>query len=587
MKPANPSPPSAPAPRARLDLWLAAVVILSGACLMAFEIVGSRIIAPSYGSSIYTWGSLIGIVMFALSAGYFLGGKLADWKPSYLTLAIVLGLSGGYIVLVPFFSLEVCNGFIPFGQKWGSFLSCLILFVPSSLLMGMVSPMAIKLQASTIESVGKVAGTLYALSTFGSIAGTFLSSFVLLTEMGMYDLTKAIGFVLLATALLCLAVAFLRRGVSPGMGIASLFLVTLGLCGGVVSAMVPSPLTFETEYGYKLVATEDSEYNTLYVIDYTSQGQRLLQFNNRRESGFYLDEPNRSSFSYTSAIHAVFGANRDIKDVLLIGGGGAVLPIEFVCAYPWTTFDSVEIDPGVMKYSKEYFMDYAIDYFSKPKYLADESTKDWANLIRNNIRLIEADGRLYVKDCEKKYDLIIMDAYLGGRIPHHLTTIEFFTDLTACLKDDGVLAMNIISSFWGDKGLVFRSLYRTIDSLCPSPVIVPMSGYPGIEATLNKDGDSPGNIILIATRKGNLTGKSLKASVDMLAANRFFPSFIRGNVQSFCNGAGTAAEYEALDRTYTSGNASLVFKPLIDPDRDVILTDDYCPIDIWSGYTIR
>ncbi len=577
----------------KFDFVLALIVFLSGGCLMALELVGSRLIAPTYGSSIYTWGSLLGIFMLALSVGYYFGGKIADMFPSYATLAIILALSGLGVIFIPFVTLGVCEMFVGLQQKWGSFFSCLVLFAPSSILMGMVSPLAIRLLAEDIEKVGKVAGSLYALSTVGSIVGTFATSFVLITHFGMFALTRGIGAALIITSFIALARLLAKRGRAAVTTAIVLFLFGMG---GIVPAYaLKLPYTIHSE-GINILATEDSPYNTLYVID--RGNERTLQFNDRQESGFYLDRPNQSSFTYTVSMHAVFALNRDIKKILLIGGGGAVLPIEFVCAYENVTFDSVEIDPGVIEYSKKYFVDYAADYFSNPENQVGTSSKKWANLIRNNINLIEEDGRMFVRrpEAKGKYDLVIMDAYLGGRIPFHLTTREFFDEVQSCLKPDGLMAMNIISAFRGEKGLVFRSLYRTISQFFPGILIAPPLGshvdYASTPDDIAIQSTTVKNVILIASRSENISGAKTREILNRMIASSFFPHHISLKMGAMRRSIGTVAEYEQQEKEIIeswakrTGNPAPVLVPLIDKDRDIVLTDSFTPVDIWSGLTM-
>ena len=347
---------AAPA-KVKFDKILALIVFTSGACLMAFELVGSRILAPVFGSSIYTWGSLLAVFMLALSIGYFFGGKLADKKPSFATLTIIIAIAGFGVILVPLISSSICHDCAGLTQKWGSLVASLVLFGPPSIFMGMVSPLAIRLQARELTEVGNVAGTLYAISTIGSIVGTFASAFFLIEAFGMAVLTKGIGAVLLLAALIALAKTLNKNG--KVAKIVALAVMAPFFGGGLVAFAVPAPLPIDT-YNKKLIATQDSPYNTLFIIDSDSYGgtERILQFNDRDESGFMLDTPHQSSpsFTYTTAMHAVFGAKEDIKKVLLIGGGGGVMPIEFVCAYKDIEMDCIEIDPGVIEYARKYFI---------------------------------------------------------------------------------------------------------------------------------------------------------------------------------------------------------------------------------------
>ncbi|GAB4155176.1 MAG: fused MFS/spermidine synthase [Planctomycetota bacterium] len=576
-----------PKKRGGTSRMLALVVFLSGASLMSLELVGSRVIAPTFGSSIYTWGSLIGIFMLALSIGYFFGGRLADRKPSYYTLAFVLGLAGVLTLVIPFVAFEVCLQLAPLKQKWGSFVACLILFGPPSILMGMVSPLAIRLAAREIESVGGVAGLLYAISTFGSIFGTFLTSFFLLELMGMSNLVRAVGVALVFTALIALVMAL--KGKKANISHAAAALLLIGIT--TVACLISAPLSFKSA-GAEVLATSDSPYNTLFVVD-SSDGERKLQFNERSESGFYLSQPHRSSFQYTIGIHMAFALNKNARNILLVGGGGAVLPIEMLCAYDDVDMqiDSVEIDPGVIDYSQRYFVNHAVKVFEESE---NPAWNNWATRVRERLHLIEADGRTYVRTCGNKYDMIIMDAYLGGRIPFHLCTTEFFADLRNCLADDGVLAMNIISGWRGKTSKVFKSIYRTVNQHFPNIVLVPSVPFAGFGFTnvsdLHKTHEQPQNIILIATLGDDkkMTGEQFRGAVKALGERGFYPYDLYGDIRIQLASAGTVEDFEKIekdiiDRMASSGGARPDFEPLV-PEDTPILTDEYSPVDIWSGY---
>lgn len=180
-------------------MTLRIVVFGSGAVLMALEIVGSRILAPYFGSSVYVWGSLISIFLAALSAGYYLGGVAADRWPRTGALALALAAAGVLILALPVESRPILEAFSTWdlGPRASPLLASVVLFVLPSLLLGMTSPFAIKLAATDLATVGNTAGVLYAISTAGSIAGTLLTAFVLIPTMGVRAILYALGVALL------------------------------------------------------------------------------------------------------------------------------------------------------------------------------------------------------------------------------------------------------------------------------------------------------------------------------------------------------------------------------------------------------
>lgn len=179
------------------------VVFICGALVMSYEILGSRVLAPNFGSSVFVWGSLISVFLGGLSAGYYLGGKLADIKPSTKKLGIIILVPGVMFIAFPMYGTAVCDWIfeMDLGIRSGPLLASLILFFLPSVLLGMVSPYTVKLMICSLHTSGTTVGTLYALSTFGSIVGTLFTSFYLITLAGVTKLIMGQGVVLVAITL--------------------------------------------------------------------------------------------------------------------------------------------------------------------------------------------------------------------------------------------------------------------------------------------------------------------------------------------------------------------------------------------------
>ena len=168
------------------------LIFVSGAVLMALEIAGSRVLAPVFGSSVFVWGSLIGIFLGAMSGGYWLGGWLSERWPNQTLLNGLLAAAGGFTLLLPLWAAPLCQALaggpeslVDLGPRLGPLTASLILFALPSLLMGVASPFAVRLLARDLERVGAVAGRLYAVGTLGSIAGTLITAFWLIPAFGV------------------------------------------------------------------------------------------------------------------------------------------------------------------------------------------------------------------------------------------------------------------------------------------------------------------------------------------------------------------------------------------------------------------
>lgn len=188
-----------------LDFLVYGVAFLSGGVLLGLEIVASRILAPYFGNSVYVWGSLISVFLLALSIGYWIGGVMADRRPSLGTLALVLVTASVFILVLPLVYLPVGRfvSELNLEFRFSVLVISVLFFLVPSVLMGMVSPFAIKLSATALEEIGRTSGRVYAISTLGSISGALAVSFFLIQWLGTRAIVVVLGLILLVLALLC------------------------------------------------------------------------------------------------------------------------------------------------------------------------------------------------------------------------------------------------------------------------------------------------------------------------------------------------------------------------------------------------
>lgn len=446
------------------------LVFVSGAILMSLEIVGSRVLAPFFGNSIYVWGSLIGVFLGALSLGYYLGGVAADRRPRLAFLASWLALAGLITFAIPNLSESIGTAFVrlQLGPRLGSLLASLALFFVPGVLMGMVSPFAIKLKAAGYEGLGRTAGNLYALSTAGSIIGTLVTSFFLIPAAGVSELVRWLGLGLIGLAGAGLVTE--KRWV----GAALVGVVALSLWASWQTGTAGNGVE---EYGgvkYSVVYEKDSLYHKIRVMD--GAQRRYLRFDSSWQSGMSLADPYATVFEYTDFFHLGLVFKPDARRVLFIGLGGGSAPKKFFKDYPEMTIDVAELDPEVVRVGREYF-----------------SVPDDPRL-----RLVTQDGRLFLQEKDEKYDLIILDAYYADAIPFHLTTKEFLTLVRERLNPDGAVVANLIGAFEGNKSRLFRSMDLTFGKVFPSRYRFPVLWEPG------RDPARLRNIILVATAGENL-----------------------------------------------------------------------------------
>ena len=411
---------------------------------MSLEFSVSRLLIPVFGSSIYTWGSLIGVVLVGLSSGYHLGGRLADKNPTFEKFCSILFSAGLYVLFIPFISSltidlttaiinvypdESENNYI--NNLHSLFTTFLLIIIPT-ILLGMISPYAIKLSAKTLDKLGNISGNLYSVSTIGSIVGTFLTVFVLIPLIEIDHVLYGLGILLIVSSLI---------GLKLIPKILVLFILIVFSFSLVLDDLNVVSLDFQNLHlhpGHLIYETE-TLYSHLDVIDnYDSINNRALFLNGYPHSIMDKLDPYSLETDYTKFFPLGLLLNDNTTRVLFIGGGGFSGPKYFMQYYPNVSVDVVEIDPQVVGVAKKYFF---LDT-SNPK-----------------IRIHTEDAREFLVNYEGKYDIIILDAFSKDYVPFHLMTIEFYSLLFDKLIDDGVVISNHIGSP-NDKQST-SDLYRT------------------------------------------------------------------------------------------------------------------------------
>jgi spermidine synthase len=388
---------------------LGALVFGAGTGSLATEIAASRLLAPYFGSSTIVWANLIGIVLAGLALGYWLGGKLADRRPEPRLLGLIVLAAALWVAMTPFVArpfLDAAVGNLDdasAGAVIGSFFAVLLLFAPAVVLLGTVSPFAIRLAITDVATAGAVAGRFYALSTAGSLLGTFLPALVTIPLAGTQR-------TLLGTAvLLALSAAFLlgRRVVVVAAAIAAL-------------AALP-PGAVKSEEG--LLHEEESLYQFIQVLE-GDDGRRLLRLN----EGVAVHSVWREDEVLTGGVWDAFLAlppllDRPLNRVAILGNAGGTTARAMGVFYPDAEIDGVELDPAVSDVGFEWFG------------MGDNP----------NLTVHDADARPFLRSTQKRYDLIVVDAYHQPYVPFYLATREFFRLARERLTPGGILALNVAS----------------------------------------------------------------------------------------------------------------------------------------------
>ncbi len=502
----------------RVDgLALAAAVFLSGAVLLGVEIAASRVLAPTFGSSLYVWGALIGVVLSGLAIGYWLGGTLADrWPTPYLFVGAI-ALGAGLVLAIPLVDEWVLDQVVAWdpGPRLDPLVAAIALFGPMSVVLASVSPIAVKLAARDIERLGRTAGRLFAISTAGSIAGTFATSFWLVPEYGT-DQVLAVGALVLLVA--AAAVALLERLWLPGAGLvaaAGVALLAVGALapdttGNVLAGSAArnwSPLYREREVrtprkldpaevglggeGFTVREARDTRYHRLLVVeDGTS---RYLRFDSSFQSGMYLKRPFATRFSYSDYLQLGLAYNPSAKKILVIGLGGAAVQKRLWRDFRDVEVTTVELDPEVVDVAYR-----------------------WFHLPRNpRLPVVVDDGRRFLQRTDERFDVIMVDAFYSDGVPFHMTTLEFAQLMRDRLTPGGVVATNVIGALTGGSSEITRALWKTYAAVFPTVELHPVYEGPGDRFP----GDIR-NIILVGTERAAPSPERLAESWEETRAAR-------------------------------------------------------------------
>ncbi|MCB0804468.1 MAG: fused MFS/spermidine synthase [Bacteroidales bacterium] len=418
------------------NLLISLIIFFSGALIMVYEIAGSRVLGPYLGTSVFVWTALIGIIMGSLSIGYWLGGKLSVKTDGLKGLAIILSLAALFITITAIannYILIRLAKYVPL-IRLRTIVASIILFAPASIFLGMVLPFSIRIIIEKIKNAGSRTGNLYALSTTGSIAGTFAAGFFLLPDFGFLNVIFGIAILLLLlSSILIWMIANKTLILVPGF-----VLLTTGFFW--FKAYSESPGYIDT----------DTEYNRVLIYETTDKATgrpvKILKVNDETSSAMFTDNDDGLAFEVLKYYHLVRHFVPGFEHCLMIGGSGYAFPKDYLKKYPDATLDVVEIDPGLTALAKKHFN------------LPDDP----------DLNIIHADGRIFLNKNEQRYDAVFMDAYKSIlTIPFQLTTKEAVQKIYNSLNEGGAVFANVISALEPAKSEFLVAELATYKSVFP------------------------------------------------------------------------------------------------------------------------
>ena len=391
-----------------------------GMASLGAEIAAARLLAPWFGASTIVWANTIATVLVALSIGYAIGGRLADRNPTLDGLARWVVAAAALLAVVPFVSgpflrlsvkaFDQLSG----GLFVGSLLGVGVLIAVPVLLLGMVSPYAVRLKIDAVEDAGHVAGRLYAIGTIGSLTGTFLAALLLIPLVGTQR-----TFLIFALTLALVVLPALGRLRIVGAVVALIILVLI---------LVPVGLTKASTGAGKVIWERETEYQYARVIEDTD-GQRRLELNEGQAVHSVYREGEWLTGGYWDEMLVLpFAGAHPPRRVAILGSAAGTTARAMAHYFPDIEIDAVEIDPDVTKVGRQLF-----------------------DLRGENITTHNADARPWLQAESSTYDAILVDAYRQPYIPFYLATREFFDLVRSRLNPGGVVAINVGHPAQSDK----------------------------------------------------------------------------------------------------------------------------------------
>lgn len=450
-----PATPAVTGHAGALRWYLILTAALCGALVMVVEVLGSRVIGPFFGVSLFVWTSLITVTLVALAAGYAAGGWLADRKssPDYL-YAIILG-AGLLTASTPLFKAAALKACLPLGLRFGSLASAFLLFGPALFLLGCVSPYLVRIAAREIKNIGRTVGNLYAISTAGSFAGTLATGFFLIAHLGVNRIFVLAGFLLMALGA-GYFLLFRRQWLLTPLLVVPFLLAP----GDSVTAKVLADGT-----RVWLTAQRDSFYGDLRVVDYSGDRAhtRELLIDGLVQGGIDVAS-GQSVYEYSYLMqflpHALNPAG---KNCLVVGLGTGIVPAWYAAQGIHT--EVVDIDPKVATLAQQYF---GFD---------------------RNIAVHVEDARYFLNRSTQRYDYVVLDVFNGDTTPGHVLSLEAMQLLKARMTPNGVLAINLVGTL-GERSFMTASVIKTVQA-----VFGQVQTHPVFAMTTP---DASGNLVIIA-----------------------------------------------------------------------------------------
>ena len=501
-----------------------ATVFISSFCIMVLELVASRLIAHHLGSSLYTWTAVIGVILAGITIGNYLGGRIADNSPARRSIAILFAACSITCVVTVILNNVIGKWIWLWHFNWPLrvFIHVSIVFLLPSTLLGTISPVVAKIALDRGLPAGRTIGDIYAWGAAGSIAGTFATGYWLIAAMGTQIVIWVIGAVLLLMGILYRT----RLWVLYIWAVIFIALMTMAMIPAEWAKNTALSIAIREQPDPSTLYEDESRYSHISVKQAPDDpNKRVFYLDRLHHSEILMNDILNLQYFYTKIYAAVtegLSKNKEKLRVMAIGGGGYVFPRYVEKVWPGSRIDVAEIDPAVTRA--------AIQAFGLEK--------------NTTINTINMDARNYVdKLLEQKhsggeipqYDFIYGDAFNDFSVPFQLVTRQFNEKISAILRDDGVYMINVVDIF--DSGLFVGSAINTLEET-----------FPYVYVVAEDKNHSFRNTFVIITAKHELDLKNI------------------------------ISQYKREELKIWHLDAPDISK-LRQKSRQLILTDDYCPVE--------
>ena len=471
-----------------------ATVFFSSMCIMVVELVAGRLIARHVGNSLYTWTSVIGVVLAGIAAGNWTGGRLADRYKPRNALSVAFAFASLSCFAVPVLNKAVGNWEFLWKHEWALRIAVhvfLVFFLPSAVL-GCIGPMAAKMALDLGRQTGRTVGSVYAWGALGSIVGTFLTGFILIAKMGTIAVLVSAGLTMALVAVL--------------FGARTVFAYLWGIAALALVASAFGPWPWAQKFGVKAGFLRDKYSNVIYVdesqysyiqveLEAETPSMRSMSLDHLIHAYIVMDDPDNLQYDYEklyASVTETASTGRKDLNALFIGGGGFVFPRYVLSKWPASHVEVAEIDPQVTEADFEAF-----------------------GLRRDTpIKIHHLDARNHVDDLVQRkrrgepvpvFDVVYGDAFNHYAVPYHLATREFNLKLRELIGPNGVYMINIIDIY--ESGLFLGAIVNTFRDTFPH-----VYAFSTIDNGPSKDVDRRDTFVVVGSMQP-LAGGGLKPGI--------------------------------------------------------------------------